>query len=219
MQNGFDIVNIHGTASAMIAVPIVGENGNWFIGNKDTGVAAQGGNGVSPHIGENGNWFVSDVDTGTAAQGPMGEAGEPGPKGDRGPAGPQGPAGTQGPKGDTGVGYVIDTLFSGTADTEGEIYNLTKPITDYRELTIEMEGFNTSSNGWMKGYQTIIYPIVSSVRYQYGCYHYSNPLASYSRAVFCTLFHFPSAVSFQIDEIGRLENITGQRISKIYGIK
>lgn len=45
MQKGFEVVNIHGTASAVIAVPTIGENGNWFIGNEDTGVAAQGPKG------------------------------------------------------------------------------------------------------------------------------------------------------------------------------
>lgn len=43
MQKGFDVVNIHGSASAIIAVPTIGENGNWYIGNNDTGVSAQGG--------------------------------------------------------------------------------------------------------------------------------------------------------------------------------
>ncbi len=33
-------------------------------------------NAVVPHIGENGNWYVGDVDTGTPAQGPRGEDGD-----------------------------------------------------------------------------------------------------------------------------------------------
>lgn len=34
-----------------------------------------GEDGITPHIGENGNWFIGETDTGVAAQGPPGEAG------------------------------------------------------------------------------------------------------------------------------------------------
>ena len=72
-----------GTATA----PHIGDNGNWFIGDTDTGVKAAGENGkdgvdgkdgangtngkdgVTPHIGDNGNWFIGDTDTGVAAGG------------------------------------------------------------------------------------------------------------------------------------------------------
>lgn len=113
MQRGFSTVNLHGTASGVIAVPVIGDNGNWWIGNDDTGVKAQGKDGPSPYIGENGNWFVGIVDTGVKAQGP---AGDPGPKGDQGLQGkpgiigPQGPQGIQGPAGECGpVGPKGDT--------------------------------------------------------------------------------------------------------------
>lgn len=64
--------------------PHIGENGHWWIGDADTGIAAtgpegpqgirglNGNDGVTPHIGENGNWFIGDTDTGVAAQGPAG---------------------------------------------------------------------------------------------------------------------------------------------------
>jgi hypothetical protein len=58
--------------------PHIGENGNWFVGETDTGVKAQGEDGkpgVSPHIGANGNWFIGETDTGVKAQG---EDGKPG---------------------------------------------------------------------------------------------------------------------------------------------
>ena len=54
--------------------PHVGENGNWFAGDFDLGVRAQGNKGDkgdpgdTPHIGENGNWFVGDLDTGVRAK-------------------------------------------------------------------------------------------------------------------------------------------------------
>ena len=71
-----------------------------------------GPSGASPYIGENGNWFVGELDTGVQAQGAQGPKGEQGPQGAQGPKGEQGPQGDtgatgpkgeQGPKGDTGA--------------------------------------------------------------------------------------------------------------------
>lgn len=39
-------------------------NGNWWIGDKDTGVLARGVDGKTPAVGANGNWWVGGVDTG-----------------------------------------------------------------------------------------------------------------------------------------------------------
>lgn len=95
----------------------------------------------APNIGENGNWWIGDEDSRISAQGPAGEPGvegmagiqgEPGPQGVPGPQGIQGPVGasvSQGPKGDMGNSYTIDTLFSSIAGTDKTTYNLTKPIT------------------------------------------------------------------------------------------
>ena len=76
--------------------PYIGENGNWFVNNKDTGVPAtgpagqngtdgedgadgvngqDGANGNSPTIGENGNWWLGNTDTGIPATGAAGENG------------------------------------------------------------------------------------------------------------------------------------------------
>ena len=59
-----------------------------------------GPSGASPYIGENGNWFVGELDTGVQAQGAQGPKGEQGPQGDTGATGPKG---EQGPQGDTGA--------------------------------------------------------------------------------------------------------------------
>lgn len=64
--------------------PSIGENGNWFIGNQDTGVAAvgrDGNDGIIPHIGSNMNWFIGDQDTGVAANGRDGADGKNGTDG------------------------------------------------------------------------------------------------------------------------------------------
>ena len=62
-----------------------------------------GPSGASPYIGENGNWFVGELDTGVQAQGAQGPKGEQGPQGDTGAIGPQGDTGAIGPQGDTGA--------------------------------------------------------------------------------------------------------------------
>ena len=65
-----------------------------------------GPSGASPYIGENGNWFVGELDTGVQAQGAQGPKGEQGPRGVQGPKGEQGPQGDMGAtgaKGDTGA--------------------------------------------------------------------------------------------------------------------
>ena len=70
--------------------------------------------GETPYIGENGNWWIGDEDTGVQAQGPAGETGPVGPAGEKGdigetgpagPVGPEGPVGPVGPKGDDGESF------------------------------------------------------------------------------------------------------------------
>ena len=84
--------------------PRIGENGNWWVGNTDLGVKAQGApgqkgqdgqpgrdgqNGTTPRIGDNGNWWIGNEDTGKPArgtQGQKGEGGQPGRDGQNGAA-------------------------------------------------------------------------------------------------------------------------------------
>ena len=47
--------------------PFIGDNGNWWIGDSDTGVLAVGQDGKTPHIGSNGNWWIGDSDAGVTA--------------------------------------------------------------------------------------------------------------------------------------------------------
>lgn len=78
-----------------------------------------------PIIGDNGNWMVYDKDSGgyvdsgkpsRGAEGPRGPAGAQGPRGEPGPEGPMGPEGPQGPKGDKG-----DTGETGPMGPQGPI--------------------------------------------------------------------------------------------------
>lgn len=83
--------------------PIIGSNGNWWIGEVDTGVKAEGKEGESgqtPFIGSNGNWWIGKEDTGISAEGPQGPKGEQGIQGIQGEKGEQG---IPGPKGDSGA--------------------------------------------------------------------------------------------------------------------
>lgn len=66
------IASLKGEDGVPGTTPHIGQNGNWFIGDVDTGVAAGGQNGVTPHIGQNGNWFIGDTDTGVLARGTNG---------------------------------------------------------------------------------------------------------------------------------------------------
>ena len=58
----------------------MGENGNWWIGDSDTGVKAEGADGHTPviTIGENGNWHIDGIDTGVLAKGTPGNPGKTG---------------------------------------------------------------------------------------------------------------------------------------------
>ena len=70
-----------------------------------------GADGVTPTIGTNGNWYLGETDTGKPSRGEKGDKGdkgnpgakgEPGETGPKGPTGPQGETGPQGPTGPAG---------------------------------------------------------------------------------------------------------------------
>jgi len=106
--------------------PYIGENGNWWIGDKDTGIKAEGKDGVdgedgedgadgapgkdgadgadglTPYIGENGNWWIGDKDTGIKAEGKDGIDGEDGADGAPGKDGADGEDGKDGADGEDG---------------------------------------------------------------------------------------------------------------------
>ncbi|WP_284698445.1 hypothetical protein [Corynebacterium aquatimens] len=76
-----------------------------------------------PHIGPNGNWWVGNIDTGVntqgkpGPQGPKGEPGANGAPGQQGPAGVQGPQGPAGPKGDSATQLVYNQPYVGNNGT------------------------------------------------------------------------------------------------------
>ena len=104
----------------------IGDNGNWYMNDEDTGICAQGAdgtNGITPHIGENGNWYIGDSDTGVTAQGPKGDTGDTGPAGEQGPKGDTGARGPKGDKGDTGAGFRVLGYYESVSALEAVVTN------------------------------------------------------------------------------------------------
>ena len=62
-----------------------------------------GADGITPHIGDNGNWYIGEEDTGKPSRGVTGAKGDAGATGPAGPVGPQGPAGASGKDGHSPV--------------------------------------------------------------------------------------------------------------------
>lgn len=85
-------VKVTDATSEDAVAPFIGNNGNWWIDNRDTGIFASG---RPPFIGNNDNWFTYDssgnpVDTGKSSKGAPGLQGPAGVKGDKGETGPVG---------------------------------------------------------------------------------------------------------------------------------
>ena len=73
--NTEDISAIQGEKGEDGATPVIDPNTkHWFIDGIDTGVVAEGANGVTPHIGANSNWFIGETDTGILAKGKDGRS-------------------------------------------------------------------------------------------------------------------------------------------------
>lgn len=82
-----------------------GDKGDTGADGKDgiNGVDGKDGtNGITPHIGANGNWYIGNDDTGKPSRGEQGAKGDTGPQGPQGETGPKGLQGEAGPKGDPG---------------------------------------------------------------------------------------------------------------------
>ena len=103
-----------------------GQNGKDGINGQDGKDGAGGKDGNTPFIGENGNWWIGEIDTGVKAAGIDGTDGRDGEKGDKGDPGEKGEKGDKGDKGDPGqnggssgyfygTGYVPSTHLSGGA--------------------------------------------------------------------------------------------------------
>ena len=96
--------------------PMIGTNGNWYLGAVDTGKPSRGATGPQGPKGEKGD---------VGATGPQGPQGEKGDTGATGPQGPKGDAGSQGPKGDKGDAFTYEDF------TEEELEELRASVSSY----------------------------------------------------------------------------------------
>lgn len=101
-----------------------------------------GADGITPHIGDNGNWYLGDKDTGVAAKGAKGDAGAQGEKGPTGPAGPQGPVGAPGKDGTAGADGAPG-IYYGTTQPTGDTHPVwidPNGMPDELDLSLDITG-------------------------------------------------------------------------------
>lgn len=121
--------------------PYVGENGNWFIGEDDTGKPSRGAKGEPGRDGATPTFSIESVETGEPGtdadvtmtgdapnhglrfviprgnKGDKGDTGSPGAKGDKGEPGAKGEPGSPGTKGDKGDTGATPNLTIGSVTT------------------------------------------------------------------------------------------------------
>ena len=98
--------NLTWTPSEGDMPPVAGAN----IKGEDGADGAPGKDGVTPHIGDNGNWYIGDVDTGKPSRGQDGQDGAPGKDGVDGAPGAPGTPGKDGKDGAPGEDGVSPTV-------------------------------------------------------------------------------------------------------------
>lgn len=81
-----------------------------------------GADGLTPTIGNNGNWYLGDTDTGKPSRGIQGEQGIQGVQGEQGIQGIQGETGPQGPQGDP---FTIKKTYSSVSEMNADFNNMT----------------------------------------------------------------------------------------------
>ena len=130
----------------------IGENGNWWNGDEDLGIVAQGPQGETGATGPQGSQGETGETGATGPQGPQGETGATGPQGPQGETGATGPQGPQGEVGDTPVIGENGNWWVGGKDTgvKAEIENMDRVGTDGLL-------FRTTIRGGVAGYEVYSY--------------------------------------------------------------
>ena len=77
--------------------------------------------GLTPTIGDNGNWYLGDIDTGKPSRGIQGEQGIQGIQGEQGIQGIQGETGPQGPQGEP---FTIKKTYSSVSEMNADFNNM-----------------------------------------------------------------------------------------------
>lgn len=115
-----------------------GDKGDTGADGKDgiNGVDGKDGtNGITPHIGANGNWYIGDDDTGKPSRGEQGAKGEAGPKGDPGEKGDKGDPGTPGKNGTDGHTPVKGTDYWTASDKSEIVAEVVSALPKYEGAT------------------------------------------------------------------------------------
>ena len=102
-----------------------GEKGDTGAQGAKGDPGATGADGITPHIGDNGNWYIGDTDTGNPSRGATGAKGDTGATGPVGPQGPAGTPGKDGAKGDPGAPGKDGAGMDITGATVGQIAKIT----------------------------------------------------------------------------------------------
>lgn len=132
-----------------------GAQGEQGPAGEDGQDGTDGQDGKTPYIGENGNWWIGDTDTGVKAEGVDGEDGADGaqgPQGEKGEQGEQGPQGEKGEQGDPGVGIEDVAVSYGYNDAGREVILFTFYYSDGSEKTIEVEIPRRVVSAWFTDY-------------------------------------------------------------------
>lgn len=90
---------------------------------------SKGRDGLTPYIGSNGNWLIGETDTGVKAQGAKGDTGEQGEPGSPGKDGQPGADGKNGADGYTPVKGVDYYTEADKAEIKAYIDSLFVPVT------------------------------------------------------------------------------------------
>ena len=100
-------------ADLVLLADLCGEPGTDGSPGKDGSDGQPGKNGtdgITPHIGDNGNWYIGDTDTGRPSRGEAGTDGAPGKDGQDGTDGADGQDGAPGANGEDGRGIISVTI-------------------------------------------------------------------------------------------------------------
>ena len=162
--------------------PTIGENGNWYLGDTDTGKPSRGADGANgkdgaggkdgttPTIGENGNWYLGDTDTGKPSRGTTGVPGKDGANGKDGADGKSAyqyaqDGGYTGTETDF-MAKLAQEILSGTTDdlTPAQVYaavSAGRPVkvqyTSSSYGVMSFAAFNISETAGVIASQTIVY--------------------------------------------------------------
>ena len=185
-ENGFDgteaewLASLKGAPGAAGAngkdgengkTPYVGENGNWFIGEDDTGKPSRGAKGEPGKDGVTPTFSIESVETGEPGtdadvtmtgdapnhglrfviprgdKGDKGDTGSPGAKGDKGEPGAKGEPGSPGAKGDKGDTGATPNLTIGSVTTLDAGQNATASMSGTAESPVLNLGIPRGAKG------------------------------------------------------------------------